>query len=715
VLTFLSFGLAVAVVLSTSRALAATPAFSHVFIVVEENESYSQVVGNPSMPYLNMLINNYGLATQYFANGHPSLPNYLWLTSGSNDGFTSDVCPGTVSADNVVRHLTSAGISWHAYMEDLKAVGSLTCAGTSGGKYAGRHDPFIYFTDVQNSPTIAANIVPFTQFTTDLAADTFPRYNFIVPNTCNDAHDGGIACGLSTADAWLNTNIAPLLNTNMFQPGGDGVLIIVFDEGTNSINGGGQVEWVIIGPQIKQGYRSTTFYQHQDTLRLMLEGLGVTTFPQGAATASDMAEFFGNMTATPTPSPTKTPIPTPTPTSKPTATPTPFHTPLPTPTPTPMPTATATPVLTPIPTPTPTPSSVPTATPTPKPTLINGVYDLTRFNTTIPSSIKTNTNIDGVSIRVRGWSTVEPTEGKFDWSKVDSMIAQVSTPNPTKKITIAIPAGYTTPQWVYDAGAASYSWVWDRTWGAPICSIAKMPLPWDSVFQSKWATLVTAFGAKYSNNPQIVSIKLTGPDNAQDGELWLPHKGITGIGKGSATCNGTGGFQCCSYDADQAWTTAGYTRTKMVGAMEWDMAHFHTAFPTTPFVIQADPCGIPAIDDNGKLFSTPGSCGDTQGVNSIDTYAMNTYGRAGVVIQNNGLQASPWAQLATYWNTMTSGAAFADIGFQFAQPVGTTNFSSIAQTGINHGAKEIEFYESDLTNAGNAAAIVSAHSQLLAQ
>ena len=149
-------------------------------------------------------------------------------------------------------------------------------------------------------------------------------------HTCNDAHDGGTACGLSTADAWLNTNIAPLLNTNMFQPGGDGVLIIVFDEGTDKANGGGQVEWVIVGPQIKQGYRSTTFYQHQDTLRLMLEGLGVTTFPQGAATASDMAEFFGTMTSTPTPSPTTTPTPAPSPT--PTATPT--ATPRATPTPT---------------------------------------------------------------------------------------------------------------------------------------------------------------------------------------------------------------------------------------------------------------------------------------------------------------------------------------------------------------------------------------------
>ena len=312
----------IVIVLWTAKASAGVPIASHVFIVVEENHSYSQVVGNASMPYLNMLINNYGLATQYFANGHPSLPNYLWLTSGSNDGITTDVCPATVTQDNVVRHLDAAGVSWKAYEEDLPSVGYLGC---SSGNYAARHDPFVYFSDVKNSSTDQKKIVPFTQFAIDLANDSFPRYSFITPNLCNDAHD----CSLSVADAWLNTNIAPLLNTNMFQSGGDAVLIIVFDEGTDSTNGGGQVAWMIAGPKIKQGYRSTTFYQHQNTLRLMLEVLGVTTFPQGAATASDMAEFFGTITSTPTPSPTKTPTPTPTPTPKPTSTATPASTPTP--------------------------------------------------------------------------------------------------------------------------------------------------------------------------------------------------------------------------------------------------------------------------------------------------------------------------------------------------------------------------------------------------
>ncbi len=77
---------------SAIRAAAATPSFSHVFIVMEKNHSYSEVVGSPLMPYLNMLINNYAQATQYFANEHGSLPNYLWITSGSNDGVTIDTC-----------------------------------------------------------------------------------------------------------------------------------------------------------------------------------------------------------------------------------------------------------------------------------------------------------------------------------------------------------------------------------------------------------------------------------------------------------------------------------------------------------------------------------------------------------------------------------------------------------------------------------------------
>jgi hypothetical protein len=71
------------------------------------------------------------------------------------------------------------------------------------------------------------------------------------------------------------------------------LLVIAFDEsGNDNTHGGGRVAAVIISPLAKAGYKSTTFYQHESVLRLMLEGLGVKTLPGAAATAPAMWEFF---------------------------------------------------------------------------------------------------------------------------------------------------------------------------------------------------------------------------------------------------------------------------------------------------------------------------------------------------------------------------------------------------------------------------------------
>jgi phospholipase C len=260
------------------------PTFSHVFVVVEENTNYSSVVGNAAMPYLNSLINQYGLATQYYANTHPSIGNYFMLTTGNiitnNDSYNQ-----TVTADNVVRHLLNAGKTWKAYEEDLPYAGYIT---PNVNKYARKHCPLSFFSDVVNSSSEKLNLVPFTQFKTDLANNSFPQYSFITPNLCNDAHD----CPLGTADGWLKNNIAPLLKSASFKNGG--LLIIVFDESaSDNAHGGGRVAWVAISSQFsKLGYKSTAGYQHQNTLRLMLQGLGVKTYPGSAASAANMAELF---------------------------------------------------------------------------------------------------------------------------------------------------------------------------------------------------------------------------------------------------------------------------------------------------------------------------------------------------------------------------------------------------------------------------------------
>lgn len=283
---------------------AQVPRSSHVVLVVEENRSYESVVGNTAMPYFNSLAQKYGLATQYYANSHYSLPNYMWLTTGSyvtlDDGSTK-----VYDVDNVVRQMLLAGKTWKGYIESLPSVGY---TGASVSPYARDHNPFVFLSDVANSSAQLQNVVPFTQFPTDLQNSVLPDYSLIVPNNNDNGHNGN----MSQADQWLQTNVGPLLSTPAFQAGGTGILIITFDESadtdcrpasscpalpTNA--GGGRVATVVISPMATQGFQSTTFYQHPSVLRSMLDALGVTSFPNAAASAPDMAEFFSGATIAP--------------------------------------------------------------------------------------------------------------------------------------------------------------------------------------------------------------------------------------------------------------------------------------------------------------------------------------------------------------------------------------------------------------------------------
>jgi acid phosphatase len=270
--------------IATASADAQVPVLNHVFLVVEENHSYNRVIGNSAMPYLNSLAKNYGLATEYYANTHPSIGNYFMLTTGqiitNNDSYTA-----TVYADNVVRHLLTAGQTWKSYAESLPYAGY---TGGNTGAYVERHNPFSYFSDVRNSSVERMNLVPFSQFGKDLANYKLPKYSFIVPNIYDDAHNGT----LSQADYWLEKNIGPLVSSSTFQSGG--LLAIVFDESvdTDTAHGGGHVAMVVVSPKAKRGYKCSTFFQHQSTLKLLEQALGVYSYPGSAASAPSMACFF---------------------------------------------------------------------------------------------------------------------------------------------------------------------------------------------------------------------------------------------------------------------------------------------------------------------------------------------------------------------------------------------------------------------------------------
>jgi hypothetical protein len=266
-----------------------------VFTIVMENHDYAEVVGSPNAPYINSLIAGYGLATSYLDSlTHPSLPNYLYLISGDTQypGLI-DVDPTTApyfpsSANNLGNQLQTGGIAWRSYQESM----GTPCKLTSSGNYAPKHDPFLYFTNIQSAPICAAANVDYSQFAGDLAAGTY-RYMWITPNLINDGHDpaNDPVAALQATDAWLAIEVPKILASPAYRAGG--VLFITWDEaeGRNG-DSADQVPMIVISPMIKSaGFTSSHPYNHASYLATVEDIFG---FPRlGAAVgATSMMEFF---------------------------------------------------------------------------------------------------------------------------------------------------------------------------------------------------------------------------------------------------------------------------------------------------------------------------------------------------------------------------------------------------------------------------------------
>jgi phospholipase C len=179
-------------------------ALDHIVIIVEENKPSQAIIGNSDASYINKLATDYALATNYQAVMHPSLPNYLALTGGTNAGITDDCSPGAkcrANTPSIADRIKQSGRSWKMYAEDMPAP----CAAKSSGKYAVKHNPFMYYPGVtDDKASCAAHVVPFTQLAEDLKTSSgLPDYVFISPNMCNDMHD----CSVATGNTWLQNNL----------------------------------------------------------------------------------------------------------------------------------------------------------------------------------------------------------------------------------------------------------------------------------------------------------------------------------------------------------------------------------------------------------------------------------------------------------------------------------------------------------------------------
>jgi phosphatidylinositol-3-phosphatase len=274
------------------------PRSSHVWMITEENHSYEEVVGNSQMPYYNQLIHQYGLATQFYSDQHSSLPALMWLVAGTPVTANNETVSCNHQEDNIVRELLNKGYSWRSYQSNMPYAGFQGLYGGTSNTYYRRHNPLIDFTDVCPGTGQDMNSVPFSQMATDFAQGNTVNYAYITPDADEDAHNGS----LQAADQWLQANVPAILARPEFGPGGDGILFVVWDEGTLSTDNrcsateaegcGGRTATLVIGPSLKPDYQSTITYHNENVLKTVCVTMGLSTCPGASQDAAPMADFF---------------------------------------------------------------------------------------------------------------------------------------------------------------------------------------------------------------------------------------------------------------------------------------------------------------------------------------------------------------------------------------------------------------------------------------
>jgi hypothetical protein len=231
---------------NTPVAAAHFPHMDHVFVIMMENTSYSDLLSpsNPNTTFIQSLANTYGLETNYFGVTHVSMPNYLAATSGSNWNSNSDDVAQAPKLDheNLVDQFESAGVSWKAYMEDLPAPGD-TITQTPDALYVRKHDPFLLYPDVYTNPARADKVVPLSQLSTDLSTNDVPQFVWITPNDCNNMHGGAPTCPFPDSptdqfqaalyqdgDTFLRTWVNAIMNSKAWT--GNSAIFVTWDEGS---------------------------------------------------------------------------------------------------------------------------------------------------------------------------------------------------------------------------------------------------------------------------------------------------------------------------------------------------------------------------------------------------------------------------------------------------------------------------------------------------
>src|SRR5215472_12851420 len=297
---------------SASPRQAAVSHYDHIFVIVEENHGFTDVIGNPAAPNLNALASAYGVATNFFAVTHPSEPNYVALLGGSPFTVNSDnpYYLQRIHARSLISELDHAHVSWKAYLQGLPHAGyqgicyPANCNGEPDKDplYVSKHVAIANFTTSLNAADWSRQ-VPISTLAGDLRRSRVPAFNWVIPDECHDEHGDPPYCIdsgnpfdpqdqrlVAFGDRYLGLLVAKITGAS-FWAKGNNAIDIVYDEGDNNAHGGGQVANIVVTSHGPRHMKAPAFYSHYSLLKTIQRNFGVPCL-QHSCSATPMTPLF---------------------------------------------------------------------------------------------------------------------------------------------------------------------------------------------------------------------------------------------------------------------------------------------------------------------------------------------------------------------------------------------------------------------------------------
>jgi phospholipase C len=282
----------------------AVPRYDHVFVIMLENKGFDELIGNPSAPFINHLATKYGLATQYSSVGDPSAPNYVAILAGNTFGIDSNAPYWSHAIDQpcVLNELSSAGLSWKAYVQSMPYAGFLGYGYPNrwlgvpdiDPLYASKHNGIPYFTQIVSNPVELKKMGPLTPIFTDLVNNP-PKFGWIAADMCHDMHGAPIYCTdsgddgdpsdiklVTHADQYVEQIVSAITNAP-FWPHGNNAIVMLTEQGEDgdttgccdAIPGTGRVPVVVVTSHGPRAFTDSTSYNHYSLNKSIEQAFGL--------------------------------------------------------------------------------------------------------------------------------------------------------------------------------------------------------------------------------------------------------------------------------------------------------------------------------------------------------------------------------------------------------------------------------------------------------